>query len=146
YAMGKCARGFEGLVARWLVRKAAVKFGNTTGEVIVNRFIMSVNRRTFLKVTAAGVGALAAPAIISRKALASSGELNFMGWAGYPDLAAKVFPAFEKASGIKINFNEQPDQDAMFAQAKLSMQTAAIDVAEPTVDRIGGWASNGLVQ
>jgi spermidine/putrescine transport system substrate-binding protein len=112
----------------------------------VNRFITSVNRRTFLKGTAAGVGILAAPAIISHKALAASGELNFMGWAGYPDLAAKVFPAFEKATGIKVNFNEQPDQDAMFAQAKLSMQTGAVDVAEPTVDRIGGWASNGLVQ
>ena len=34
----------------------------------------------------------------------------------------------------------------MFAQAKLSLQTGAIDVAEPTVDRIGGWASNGLTQ
>lgn len=112
----------------------------------MNRFITSVSRRTFLKASAAGVGALAAPAIISHKALASSGELNFMGWAGYPDLAAKVFPAFEQATGIKINFNEQPDQDAMFAQAKLSLQTGAIDVCEPTVDRIGGWASNGLVQ
>ena len=112
----------------------------------MNRFTTSVSRRTFLKVTAAGAGALAAPALISRAALASSGGLNFMGWAGYPDLAAKVFPAFEKATGIKVIFNEQPDQDAMFAQAKLSLQTGAIDVAEPTVDRIGGWASNGLAQ
>ena len=78
-----------------------------------------------MKGTAAGVGILAAPAIISRKALASSGEVNFMGWAGYPDLAEKVFPAFEKATGIKVIFNEQPDQDAMFAQAKLSLQTGA---------------------
>jgi hypothetical protein len=72
----------------------------------LNRFTTSVSRRTFLKVTAAGAGALAAPALISRAALASSGELNFMGWAGYPDLAAKVFPAFEKATGIKVIFNE----------------------------------------
>ena len=43
-------------------------------------------------------------------------------------------------------FNEQPDQDSMFAQAKLSLQTAAFDMVEPTLDRIGGWASNGLVQ
>ena len=57
-----------------------------------------------------------------------------------------LYTNFTKATGIKINFNEQPDQDAMFAQAKLSLQTGAIDVAEPTVDRIGGWASNGLVQ
>ena len=57
-----------------------------------------------------------------------------------------MFPAFEKATGIKVNFNEQPDQDAMFAQAKLSLQTGALDVVEPTVDRIGGWAANGLAQ
>ena len=107
----------------------------------MDKFLTSMNRRTFLKGTAAGIGILAAPAIISSRALASSGEVNFMGWAGYPDLAAKVFPAFEKATGIKVNFNEQPDQDAMFAQAKLSLQTGAIDVVEPTVDRIGGWAS-----
>ena len=112
----------------------------------MDKFLTSMNRRTVLKGTAAGIGILAAPAIISSRALASSGELNFMGWAGYPDLAAKVFPAFEKATGIKVNFNEQPDQDAMFAQAKLSLQTGALDVVEPTVDRIGGWAANGLVQ
>jgi spermidine/putrescine transport system substrate-binding protein len=84
--------------------------------------------------------------IISPRALASSGEVNFMGWSGYPDLAAKVFPAFEKATGIKVKFNEQPDQDSFFAQAKLSMQTAAIDVAEPTLDRAASWYSNGLIQ
>ena len=114
------------------------------GVINVKSFITT--RRTFLKVTAAGVGALAAPAIISHKALASSGEVNFMGWAGYPDLAAKVFPAFEKATGIKINFTEQPDQDTFFAQAKLSMQTGAYDVVEPTVDRVAGYNNNGLVQ
>src|SRR5262245_32005541 len=104
-----------------------------------NRDKMGVNnvksfittRRTFLKGTAAGIGILAAPAIISHKALASSGEVNFMGWAGYPDLAAKVFPAFEKATGIKVNFTEQPDQDTFFAQAKLSLQTGAFDMSEP---------------
>src|SRR3954471_14146065 len=111
------------------------------GVINVKSFITT--RRTFLKVTAAGVGALAAPAIISHKALASSGELNFMGWAGYPDLAAKVFPAFEKATGVKVNFTEQPDQDTFLAQAKLSMQTAAYDVVEPTVERVAAYNSNG---
>ena len=104
------------------------------------------NRRTFLQTSAIGAGVLAAPAIISSKALASSGELNFMAWAGYPLLAEKVYPAFEAATGIKVNFTEQPGQDDMFAQAKLALQTGGLDVVEPTVDRIGGWASNGLVQ
>jgi len=109
--------------------------------------IRTTSRRKFLKTTAAfGVAALAAPAIISRGALASSGEVNFMGWAGYPELAKTVFPAFEKSTGIKVNFNEQPDQDSMFAQGKLSLQTGAVDVVEPTLDRAAGWYSNGLIQ
>lgn len=104
------------------------------------------SRRSFLKTSAVGVGALAAPAIISSKALASSGELNFMGWAGYPAFAESVFPAFEKATGIKVNFNEQPDQETEFAQAKVAIQAGGIDMAEPTIDRWGGWNSNGLLQ
>ncbi len=104
------------------------------------------NRRTFLKGSAVGVGMLAAPAIISHKALASSGELNYMGWAGYPALSEKVFPAFTAATGIKVNFNEQPGQDDMFAQAKLALQTGGTDIVEPTLDRVAGWNSNGLLQ
>jgi len=105
-----------------------------------------LSRRSVLKAgLAAGAVGLVGPLYV-KNAFSSSGEVNFMGWAGYPDLAAKVFPAFEKATGIKVNFNEQPDQDSMFAQAKLSLQTAAVDVVEPTLDRVAGWASNGLVQ
>lgn len=105
----------------------------------------SFSRRGFLKTSAAGVGALAAPALISSKALASSGELNFTGWAGYPVLAEKAFPAFEAATGIKVNFTEQPDQDTMFAQAKVALEAGGIDMIEPTIDRWGGWHSNGLL-
>ncbi|WP_170976417.1 extracellular solute-binding protein [Rhizobium sp. FKL33] len=105
-----------------------------------------LTRRTILKSTAIGAGALAAPAFLSSGALASSGEVNFTGWAGYPGMAEKVFPAFTKATGIKVNFTEQPDQDTMFAQAKISLETGASDVVEPTLDRVSAWASNGLLQ
>src|SRR5262245_60492408 len=105
-----------------------------------------LSRRTVLKAgLAAGAFGLAGPLYV-KKALASSGEVNFMGWAGYPDLAAKVFPAFEKATGIKVNFTEQPDQDSFFAQAKLSLQTGAFDMSEPTLDRAPGWYTSGLIQ
>lgn len=107
---------------------------------------LSISRRSFLKTSVAGAGLLAAPAIISSSALASSGEVNFTGWSGYPGMAEKVFPAFTKATGIKVNFTEQPDQDTMFAQAKLSLQTATMDVVEPTLDRVSAWNSNGLIQ
>ena len=103
------------------------------------------NRRTILKGTALGIGALAAPALISKAALASSGEVNFTGWAGYPDFKDKVFPAFEKATGIKVNFTELPDQDTMFAQAKVALQSGGIDLIEPTIDRVGAWNSNGIL-
>jgi spermidine/putrescine transport system substrate-binding protein len=106
----------------------------------------ALSRRSILKsAVALGAVGFAGPLYV-KSGLASSGELNFMGWAGYPGLAEKVFPAFTAATGIKVNFTEQPSQDDMFAQAKLSLQTGAYDVVEPTVDRVAGWASNGLVQ
>ena len=105
----------------------------------------AVSRRAFLKTSAIGAGALAAPAIISSKALASSGELNFMGWAGYPALAEKVFPAFTAATGITVNFTEQPDQDAMLAQGKIALETGGVDMIEPTIDSVGAWHTNGLL-
>lgn len=105
-----------------------------------------LNRRRFLQATAAGVGALAAPALISSKALASSGELNFIGWAGYPDLAAKVLPAFESATGIKVNFKEVPDHETMYAESKIALETGAVDLIETTIDRWGSYNANGLLQ
>lgn len=107
--------------------------------------ISTISRRSFLKRSALGVGALAAPAIISSKALASSGEVNFVGWAGYPALAEKVFPAFTAATGITVNFKELPDQDTMFAEGKVALEAGGVDVLEPTIDRWGGWHSNGLL-
>jgi spermidine/putrescine transport system substrate-binding protein len=105
----------------------------------------TMNRRSFMKTTAIGAGAFAAPALISSKALASSGEVNFVGWAGYPALAEKVFPAFTAATGIAVNFKELPDQDTMFAEAKVALEAGGIDLIEPTIDRWGGWNSNGLL-
>ncbi|WP_180996005.1 extracellular solute-binding protein [Tabrizicola aquatica] len=103
------------------------------------------SRRRFLQGSAVGAGALAAPALISSKALASSGEINFVGWAGYPGLVENVFPAFEAATGIKVNFKELPDQDTMFGEAKVALEAGGIDVIEPTIDRVGAWDSNGLL-
>ena len=101
-------------------------------------------RRTLLKSGAVLAGAIAAPAIVSRSALSSSGEVNYMGWAGYD--FTEEFAAFTKKTGIKVNFNEQPDQDAMLAQAKLSLQTGAVDFLEPTVERTQAFVENGIIQ
>lgn len=107
--------------------------------------ITTLSRRRFLKASAAGAGMLAAPALISSKALASSGELNFVAWAGYPSLAETVYPAFEAATGIKVNVKELADQDLMYAEARVALEAGGIDVMEPTVDRVAAWNSNGLI-
>jgi spermidine/putrescine transport system substrate-binding protein len=111
----------------------------------VTKTLSTLSRRSFLKRTAVGAGALAAPALISSKALASSGELNFVGWAGYPAFTEKVFPEFTAATGIKVNFKELPDQDTMFAEGKVALEAGGVDMLEPTIDRWGGWNSNGLL-
>ena len=79
----------------------------TSAEATMRAALLS--RRAILKgATAFGAAGLAAP-LFAKHSLASSGEINFTGWAGYPKLAEVVFPAFEKATGIKVNFTEIPD-------------------------------------
>ena len=64
-----------------------------------------------------------------------------MGWAGYD--FSKEFEAFTKKTGIKVNFNEQPDNESILAQAKLSLQTGTVDFCEPTVERTQAFFENG---
>jgi spermidine/putrescine transport system substrate-binding protein len=102
------------------------------------------SRRTFLRrAGTAGAVAIAAP-YISRSAFATSGTLNFMGWAGYD--FKPVFTAFTDRTGIKVNFNEQPDQDAFAAQAKAGGANGAFDLCEPTADRVKNWLEQGFIQ
>ena len=107
-------------------------------------FAAAATRRSFLKAaTALGAVGLASPLLV-RNAFSSSGELNYMGWAGYD--YKPFIDAFTASTGIKVNFTEQPDNDTIFAQAKLALQTGAFDVVEPTVDRTSAYVENGLVQ
>lgn len=108
-----------------------------------SRDILGISRRRILTATAAaGVATLAGP-FVSRSGLATSGELNFMGWAGY-DFKA-VFDDFNKETGIKVNFIEQPDQDAMFAQAKAG-GVGAYDMSEPAGDRVPNWVEQDFIE
>ena len=103
-----------------------------------------IPRRALLRRSLVLAGAIAAPTIIARGALASSGEVTFMGWAGYD--MAPVFQAFTAKTGIKVNFVEQPDNESMLAQAKLSLQTRAIDFCEPVVQLTQTFVDGGLIQ
>jgi spermidine/putrescine transport system substrate-binding protein len=82
--------------------------------------------------------------LIVKNAFSSSGELNHMGWAGYDGYKVAI-EAFTKKTGIKVNLTEQPDNDTIFAQAKLAAQTGAFDTVEPTVDRTVSYVENDLV-
>ena len=100
-----------------------------------------VSRRSFLKTSAAvGLGVVASPAIVSN-AFSSSGEVNFMGWAGYPDCQPRCFRPSRRRPASRSTSTSSPTRTSMFAQGKLSLQTGAVDVVEPTVDRVAGWAS-----
>jgi spermidine/putrescine transport system substrate-binding protein len=105
-----------------------------------------LSRRSLMKSAAAlGAVGLASPMFV-KNAFSSSGELNFIGWAGYKAFAETVFPAFTAATGIKVNFIEQPDNDGIFAAAKIASTAGGVDMIEPTIDTVGQYASNGLVQ
>ncbi len=104
----------------------------------------AISRRTAIRVAvAAGAGVLASPAIV-RQALSSSGQLNFMGWAGYDFKPA--FADFTKTTGIKMNFIEQPEQDTFTAQAKATKGQGLYDICEPTADRVQNWIEQDFVQ
>ncbi len=104
------------------------------------------SRRGLLKAgAAAGAVGVASPWII-RGSMASSGELNFIGWAGYDEFPA-VFKAFEAKTGIKVNFTGFGSQDEMVAQARTGAATnGSADMAEPTADRLPSWTDNDFVQ
>lgn len=103
-----------------------------------------LSRRNFLKAGSGLVaGAIAAPAIV-RAAGSSSGELNFMGWSGVP--LEPLFEGFTAETGIKVNFIGHPDEDSMFAQSRLALETGGIDCVEPSAAQVSRWVSNGVVQ
>jgi spermidine/putrescine transport system substrate-binding protein len=105
---------------------------------------LAISRRRLLKATAViGTVSLGAPWIV-RDAFSSSGEFNFMGWAGYE--FKPVFDAFTKKTGITVNFTEQPDQDAMVAQAKAGGSSGGFDICEPTADRVKNWVEQDFLQ
>ena len=104
----------------------------------------SISRRSMLKASALTAVGLASPLFV-KNAFSSSGELNHMGWAGYDGYKASI-DAFTAKTGIKVNLTEQPDNDTIFAQAKLAAQTGGFDTVEPTVERTQSYVENDLIQ
>ena len=101
------------------------------------------SRRTVLKGGAALAGALAAPAIVSPRVLASSGEVNVLMWSDY--LPASFVDSFTNKTGIKINFTGIGSNEEILNKLKAT-KGQGFDIATPTMDRAPQWADLDLLQ
>jgi spermidine/putrescine transport system substrate-binding protein len=100
-------------------------------------------RRSFLRSTVAAGAGLAMPAIISSRALASSGEINIMMWSDY--LPESFIKGFTEKTGIKINFTGIGSNDEILNKMKAT-NGEGFDIVTPTVNRNPLWADLGLLQ
>ena len=99
-----------------------------------------VNRRSFLKT---GVAAVAAPAVVSTKVLASSGELTMLDWSDYwPD---DMLAAFTAETGIKVNYTGYGSNEELINKMKASDGSGA-DLIGPTNNRNLQWGPLDLLQ
>ncbi|MDQ0470854.1 extracellular solute-binding protein [Labrys wisconsinensis] len=104
----------------------------------------TIERRTFLKGTAAAVGlSLAAPFISRSYAQGSSGSVNIFAWAGY--ISDDLLAAFEKATGIKATYTPYGTNDELLNQMRASNGTG-YDIIWPAVDRVPNYVEYGLIQ
>jgi spermidine/putrescine transport system substrate-binding protein len=94
--------------------------------------LAGLDRRSFLKSSAAlGLGAVASPAIVS-EALSSSGTLNIINWDD--ELPDPVIPDFEKATGIKVNSTPFSQNEEQINKLQAT-GGEGFDVCQPTHDR-----------
>ncbi|MDI6029292.1 extracellular solute-binding protein [Corticibacterium sp. UT-5YL-CI-8] len=106
---------------------------------------LRMDRRGLLKAGLSTTAILAAPAIISSKALASSGELRLLSFAGMN--TGPVLDQFTKDTGIKATLVAISENDDMFAQAKLMRGTPEeCDLAEPASTTLPLWYDNELLK
>ncbi len=101
------------------------------------------SRRTLLKGAAAAAGIAAAVPFISRRSLASSGEINVFAWGDY--IQDNIKDAFEKKTGIKVNLTTFGSNEE--AQSKLRAAGGkGFDLIFPSVDTRPEYDEGGLLQ
>ncbi len=99
-----------------------------------------VNRRSFLKT---GAAVMAAPALVSTKVLASSGEMTLLDWSDYwPD---DMLAEFTAETGINVNYIGVGSNEEIINKMKASDGTGA-DLIGPTNNRNLQWGPLGLLQ
>lgn len=115
--------------------KKTFVIGRGTGPV--------ATRRSVLRATAIGAAAVAAPAIVSRKVLASSGEVRVFCWAGYfPD---DMLADFTDKTGIAVTRVEFGSNEEQMNLVRAN-QGQGFDLIMPTIDRVPQYVEEGLLQ
>ena len=105
--------------------------------------LAGVNRRSFLKSSAAlGLGAVASPAIVSN-ALSSSGELSIINWDD--ELPDPVIPDFEKLTGIKVTSTPFSQNEEQINKLQAT-GGEGFDICQPTHDRALQFKDVGVLQ
>jgi len=101
------------------------------------------SRRTVLKGGAAVAGALAMPAVISSKALASSGEINILMWSDY--LPETFLKTFQDGTGIKVNYTGIGSNEEIINKMKAT-KGRGFDIVSPTNNRSLQWGPLEILQ
>lgn len=113
------------------------------GSVLTQRAAKAFSRRILLQGAAIGAVAAVAPAIVSRKALSSSGEINVLMWSDY--LPPEFIDSFYKTTGIKINYTGIGSNEEIINKMKAT-KGRGFDICSPTNMRSPQWINLGLLQ
>src|ERR1700679_3048007 len=105
--------------------------------------LAGLDRRSFLKTSAAlGLGAVSSPAIVPN-ALSSSGELSIINWDD--ELPDPVIPDFEKLTGIKVNSTPFSQNEEQINKLQAT-GGEGFDICQPTHDRALQFKDIGVLQ
>ncbi len=100
-------------------------------------------RRRALKTAALASTAVAAPAIVSSRALSSSGELNLYTWSDY--VYPEMIESFTGATGIRVNLATYGSNDEVLNRLRAARGTG-FDVVMPSVGYTPSWVEQELLQ
>lgn len=95
-----------------------------------------VTRRSMLKGAAAGAAIVAAPAIISPRALASSGEVDVYAWGEY--VSEEMIATFKERTGIQINLSVFGTNNEVLSKVRAA-KGEGFDLVFPSVTTLVSW-------
>jgi spermidine/putrescine transport system substrate-binding protein len=105
--------------------------------------LAGTTRRSVLRGGAAGAMVIAAPAIVSRRALSSSGELDLYTWSDY--VYPEMIESFEGLTGIKVNLSTYGSNDEVLNRLRAA-GGQGFDVVMPSITYTPAWVEQELLQ